>query len=311
MKPQETVGDVGTDLARNLALAAHAIAQAAAALQAAAGQQATPGPPPLSRSLTLGEAVRAVIEAKARAGRSRSYLRLLRARLGALQDALGDREISAVSAFDLEAWLSASGWAAKTRLGALRDAGMVFAWATRRGFCRENPAAAIDAPRPVAPPPGIHSPAETAAVLEYARKTDADACRCLAVRYFAGLRTSEAVALAEGEITGGWIRVEAHKAKTRRARLVRVRPNLAAWLATGGRLPLRNPNTRLAAVTAGAGVPWPRNAPRHSWCSYALAETGSPSRVALEAGHSEAVLFACYRALVTPESAADYFGVEP
>jgi integrase len=63
--------------------------------------------------------------------------------------------------------------------------------------------------------------------------------RCLAVRYFAGLRTSEAVALAEAEIKEGFIEVTARKAKTRRRRLVEIQPVLRAWLDLGGVLPLQ------------------------------------------------------------------------
>ena len=146
--------------------------------------------------------------------------------------------------------------------------------------------------------PGIHSPEEVAKVLETARRLDPDVCRHLALRYFAGLRRSEAAALGEEHLRAEYVEVPAEKAKTRRRRLVPIRPALRAWLAVGGSLPLRDGNPRLAAVATASGVPWPRNAPRHSFCSYHLAEFQSAAQTALEAGHSEQMLFAHYRELV-------------
>ena len=162
-------------------------------------------------------------------------------------------------------------------------------------------------------PPGLHTPAEVRRVLATAAQHDLNACRCLAVRYFAGLRTSEAVALEEKEIKteAGFIEVTAAKAKTRRRRLVVITPALRAWLALGGELPLKQVNNRLRRIVALAGVPWPANVTRHSFCSYHLAEFGNAGKTALEAGHSEAMLFAHYREVVTPAAAAEFWAIRP
>ena len=85
---------------------------------------------------------------------------------------------------------------------------------------------------------------------------------------------------------------------------------LAAWLALPGKLPVSNPE-RVRAVARASGVRWPRNVTRHSFCSYHLARYSNAARTALEAGHSEAMLSAHYRELVTPEAASGYWAIVP
>jgi integrase len=140
---------------------------------------------------------------------------------------------------------------------------------------------------------------------------DPDIMRLLAVQFFAGLRTSEAMRLAESEIGAKYIEVKAEKCKTRRRRLVTITPVLRAWLDAGGRLPVSGVWQRLVAVKRAAEVPFPANAARHCFCSYHLAHFGSAAQTAMQAGHSEAMLFAHYREIVTPESAEVFWGIRP
>ena len=67
---------------------------------------------------------------------------------------------------------------------------------------------------------------------------------------------------------------------------------------------------RVAAAKA-AGFSWKRNALRHSFCSYRLAQTQDAARVALEAGNSPQMLFQHYRELVTPKDAKRWFAIAP
>ena len=112
------------------------------------------------------------------------------------------------------------------------------------------------------------------------------------------------------------IQVTAENAKTRRRRLVEIQPVLRAWLAVGGVLPLRDVNQRMRAFTAllrelRTPVPWLHNVTRHSFVSYRLAACQSSARVALEAGHSEQMLFQHYRELVTEQAAAEFWDLTP
>lgn len=191
----------------------------------------------------------------------------------------------------------------------MRDARTLWAWCLRRGYVASNPACALDRPtmRPTAP--RIHTPAEAAATLEHVRRRDPAAARLLAVRYFAGVRSAEALRLVEADLEGEWVRVDAEKSKTRQRRLVPILPALRAWLALPGCLPVTE--KRMRRALAGVPVPMPPNVTRHSWCSYRLADTGHAARTALEAGHAEAVLFAVYRERVTPDAASAFWAIRP
>lgn len=290
--------------------------QLSALAQAVQGQVSAPGAslpltPPALEGVTLTDAVNQLLVGKARTGRGDRYLRQLRCSLAAFCRGRGRRELAAIGADEIERWLLARNVAARTKANSLRDLRLLFAWAQRRGYVARNPALAVELPesRNTAAP-GIHTPDQVRRVLEVARERDPQVCRLLAVRYFAGVRSAEAMRLREADLSAKWVEVPAAKAKTRARRLVTVQPALASWLALGGELgPMRA--DRVRQVVRAADVPWPHNVTRHSFVSYHLAAFGSAARTALEAGHSEAMLFAHYREIVTPEAAGEFWGIRP
>ena len=58
-------------------------------------------------------------------------------------------------------------------------------------------------------------------------------------------------------------------------------------------------------------VKWKKNALRHSFISYRVAETQDVAKVALEAGNSPQIIFQHYRELVQPKEAKAWFGIKP
>ena len=79
---------------------------------------------------------------------------------------------------------------------------------------------------------------------------------------------------------------------------------------------MRDVNDRMRKFTAllrelPTPVPWPHNATRHSFVSYHLSHFQSAAKTALEAGHSEAMLFGHYRELVTEQDAAEFWSLTP
>lgn len=300
-----------------------ALADAALALHAAAsamaGSPVPPAFPPLSISharppdstVTVVDAINELLTSKARAGRSDAYLRQLRIGLADFARGRSRHALASITPADVEAWLSLSHLSARTRLGRLQYVRTLFGFGQRRGYCAGNPAAAVDTPTQRSDPPGIHTPAQVRTVLRAAMDSSPRLTRVLAIRYFAGLRTAEAARLDEADIGPKYITVQAAKAKTRRRRLVPIHPTLRAWLDLGGELPGQTCEQALWELTRRIGVPWPRNCARHSWASYHLAAYGSAAQTALIAGHSEQMLFAHYRELVTPEAAAEFWAITP
>ena len=65
------------------------------------------------------------------------------------------------------------------------------------------------------------------------------------------------------------------------------------------------------AVHATGLRPWPRNALRHSFISYALAIDHDENRIALESGNTPEVIHTNYRALVTREEAERFWNIRP
>jgi site-specific recombinase XerC len=229
-------------------------------------------------------------------------------------------EADKVTVAAIEEWLQGHNWAPRTQAGYLADVRTMYNYGQKRGLCSVNPAAAVELPTvDQEAPPGIHTPEQVQTVLEFAQSYDASVCRVLAVRYFAGLRSSEVNRLEESNLGAAFIEVPSAIDKTRRRRPVQIRPNLRAWLevtaAAGGMLPVRDWNNASRFFTAALAkkhkIPWPHNVTRHSFVSYALAACQSAAKVALEAGNTEQMIFAHYRELVTPEAAAKFWEIRP
>ena len=132
---------------------------------------------------------------------------------------------------------------------------------------------------------------------------------------FAGMRTAEIFRLDWKHILfkRGFIECAAEMTKTRQRRLVPISENLRAWLEpiaaeSGMVIPSCE---AIKSTIKKLGVPWKRNALRHSYISNRLAMVPDTARVALECGNSPNVIFKHYRELVTPEDAKKWFNIFP
>lgn len=270
--------------------------------------------PGLSQSPTIREAINELLIAKARAGRSDRYLRQLRVSLGSFAKGRGNQPMDSVSVGDVERWLFSQHWKVKTMRGYLGDVRALFNFSVRRGYCKTDPAKGVELPADTASqaPVEIHTPDQVQKVLETAREFDLDVLRHLAIRYFCGVRSAEAHRMTEENIFAdrGFVEIPAMKSKTRRRRLVKIQPCLASWLSLGGTLRPIRPDTIRAAIKL-SGVDWPHNVTRHSFVSYHLGKFESAAKTALEAGHSEQILFNHYREVVTREDAENFWAILP
>ncbi len=266
--------------------------------------------------MTLPQIAQLLLATRAARGVSPNYLTTLRAMLAKLSRQFPG-ELAALNIVDIETWLGLmKSRTSNNYLAVLRQ---VFGFAHRRKLLSKDfDLAAID--RRVVPPgePKIYSPGEVRRIL---LACDETVLPVVALTVFAGVRAAEALRLSWEAVDFERKRVvvAAGQAKTRSRRICSLAVNLEAWLGLSPRrgVGLIFPGTRKAfgdryrLALDAAGVTPKRNGLRHSFVSYHLAWFGSAGRTALEAGHTETMLFANYRELVTAEAAREFWNVRP
>jgi integrase len=173
----------------------------------------------------------------------------------------------------------------------------------------------------------IFTPAEIAKLIEQA---DNRLLPYVVIGAFAGLRGAEIQRLdwSEIDLVDGFIELKAEKAKTDTRRLIPIKPNLSAWLndcrkKSGPVCAIGNVVNALMALVAKInkampeGTPdkdrmhWKKNALRHGYISYRVAECADVARVADESGNSPAIIRSNYLRRVKPDQAKEYFGIMP
>ena len=146
---------------------------------------------------------------------------------------------------------------------------------------------------------------------------------------FAGIRTEEINRLEwkDVDLEKKIVKVSASNAKTRSRRIVPLCDAAVAWLkpyaAREGKVAYYSePNKYAAAIMFDVRTArklkgyftdpeWRKNALRHSFISYRLAEVKNAHQVAIEAGNSENIILKNYRELVTEEEAQQLFSIFP
>jgi integrase len=255
------------------------------------------------------------LEHKTKKKRSQLHLRNIRYRLEKFAKKHAKKLVAEITTKDIDAWLvglNLSTQSQKNHRGLLHN---FLGHCKDKGYCDTNPVTKSVKVTVDSKPPGILTPADTAAVLAAA---PAKIVPALAIGFFAGLRTAEIIRLdwAQINLNRGFIEVTAVNAKNKKRRLVTIMPNLRAWLEPHAQLsgPVRPVHIRhqLNTARAESGVKWPPNACRHSFASYHLALNQDAAATSLQLGHSTTtVLFEHYRELAHPEDAASYFAITP
>lgn len=111
----------------------------------------------------------------------------------------------------------------------------------------------------------------------------------------------------------GVIRIPPEIAKTDTVRQVKIRPNLAAWLA---RYPLRDypivvPNMPVQVSTVRKKFAFTDDVLRHTWISAHVAKFKSLGEAALEAGNSEAIIKSHYLNLMSEAETEAFWSICP
>jgi integrase len=270
----------------------------------------------VSASVPVAHVVKELLASKEHDNLRPRYLLDLKSRLTRFAETFGERTIAGITAGEIDSWLRSLQVKPGTRNTIRLRLGVLFAYATQRGWCQHNPIGEVRKVRASSSPIGILTPEQFAKVLEAASETTLP---YWLLGGFAGLRRAEIERLEWKDIhfDSALIEVPALKAKTASRRFVQIQDNLAAWLEpsrgrTGNVCP---PNLRklLEADRKAAGLKnWPSNALRHGFASYHLAHFKDAAKLALELGHtSQDLIFRHYRELVKPAQAAKYWNIRP
>ena len=267
---------------------------------------------------TVAEVVEEMLAAKAADGLSPEHVRDMTGRLRKFARHF-QTPLATVLAAEMQAYIVGLKVGGRTKNNVRKHLKNLCHFAQRRGYLPKGLTEADDltrvkeTPKPIA----IYTPAEMARLLAHAPE---DTLPFLAIGAFAGLRHAEILRLdwSEVDLAGGLIEVKATKAKTASRRLVPISANLRQWLAPrhqelGRVVPVDQMSERLTGLAKRPGVDlaWKRNALRHSFISYRVAQVQSVAQVALEAGNTPQIIFSNYRELVKPADAVKWFGIVP
>lgn len=266
--------------------------------------------------MPLKLAVSELIENRRASGTTEIYCYDLSLRLGRFCREFPGRNTEELSTRDLDEWLAGLNLAPVTRNTFRRDLHTLFAFCHSRGYSSTNPVERTRIAKEVSQPVGILSVEQTARLLTSAPQS---LIPYLTIGAFAGLRAAEVERLEWDRIDldSGFIEVAAKNSKTARRRLVKILPNLQAWLTPfrgiSGLVIPANLRWLLADAREQAGISqWPSNALRHSYASYHLAHFNDAAALALQMGHTNtAMIFQHYREVVKPKNAARFWEIMP
>jgi integrase len=153
---------------------------------------------------------------------------------------------------------------------------------------------------------------------KFLQVADPDFVPFFALNAFTGLRREEIIRLdwSEIKLDRCLIDLPFQKSKNRKRKLIEVSENLIAWLKpyeqlAGSVMPRKKLQLAFESAAKKAGIlPWPQNALRHSFCSYAVASKGF-DWTAAQADHSVRMLRERYWEVVTKDDATKYWGIKP
>ncbi len=258
-----------------------------------------------------------------------------RAAANRLSSAFGERDLSGLKTADLQKILAPPGTSPPTARANKVAARVFWLWAAEQGWCEADTIQKVKVPK--APEQGeieILTPSEAARLLEAAEKFYPQAVPMFAVQLFAGIRAEEATKLRPENFTEAGIELSAAVTKKGRRRNIDPSPTLRAWLE---KYPFKRcPNwprvSRAVRHLAGfetwveegfipEGIeplssppqPWPQNALRHSFASFAVA-AGTPLETLLwEFGHvgGTAMLQGHYVGRASKREALAFFSLRP
>jgi integrase len=246
-----------------------------------------------------------------------THLKNMRETLKKFEAAFGDRHLKLITGAEIKAWLAQLPLAIVTRNRHLRYLKNVVGLAREWNLLEDDPFEKTN---------GFHDPhgkARQVQILSIDQLTallgavERDFVPYVALNAFSGLRSEEIQKLdwKEVKLERNLIDLPFDKSKNHRRKLIEVSENLKAWLApfaaASGPVVPRDPEKPMQRAKKGARIlPWPQNALRHSFCSYAVALKGFEWTTD-QADHSVKMLKDHYWEVVDKETAGKYWQIRP
>jgi integrase len=266
---------------------------------------------------SVADVVEEFLEAKEQDGMSLRYRQTLRSHLRRFGEHL-QMNIGTVTCAQIEEWLRRRKLKPRNRNNIRLSVITLFRWARARGYLPKHSPTEADHVAKAKDRGGEIGVLQTEQLSRLLQNGDEEARLYLALGAFTGLRSAELIRLEWEDVNfaRGHIQVAKSKSKTATRRLVPIQPNLMQWLAPyrdkDGRVFVsEHAADRAIAAAKDAGVSWPRNALRHSYATYRLAQCQDAARVALEMGNSPQMLFSNYRELADEHDAKAWFSLVP
>jgi integrase len=260
----------------------------------------------------IGVVVGDLCAAKLAAGRSKEYVNQLRIVLCQFARGRESLPVDRVSLADVESFLNSRSLAYRSTLRSRIST--LFKFAMRRGCRSDNPCARLEPVTYHKPSPQIFTPEQLKTCLDWLRKNPRG-LTWFVLTTLCGLRPDEARKTERENIhcLSGHIIVDAQTTKVRERRVVTPMPEAMKWLRRslkyGGETPLPKQFKRrlIHSLRDVLGLKtWPKDITRHTAASIWLAEKQSAAFVAEQLGNSERVLKRDYKALVTPQTLAQF-----
>ncbi len=245
-----------------------------------------------------------------------------------LSESLGTLPIRDITPEMLEELLDDLPFSDTTYNNYLRAYKTFFKWCTKRQFrfISNSPAEALEYKREDAPAKEFLRVDDVEKLFREAEKKDPGLLPCLALAFFAGIRTEEIKRLSPEDIhvedKAINIRPEVAKRKRKGRPLPRYIEKLPgtlwSWLKpflddnSHVMLDKQNLDRRRHRLCVSAGIQYPHNAARHSFATYGVAFTSNPGKVCGWTGHrSQQTLEEFYKGMAPNAAGKAFFAITP
>ncbi len=262
-----------------------------------------------AESKTFQEIADFVLNNKTANGASPKHLKGMRSIFTKVCEDLGKRQIHAITRDVVEEWQAEQDDVSlNTRISYARHLHIAFNEAVERGWCVENPVAKLKRNSEPTGDSEVWTPQQLARFLWAALNHEPALICGLAIKAFAGVRTSELLQLRWEKISSTKIQIVGKSAKTRRSRGIQIQPVLAAWFV--GRRQAEGPVIALSEngwfdavqrVAVAAGMGQPPNVLRNCFGTYRYHTTKSEDETSYEMGNTPAVVLAWYRSVAVED----------